>query len=140
MTHFLKVYAATTAVFLSLDFAWLGVLMSGFYRTELGAFARRSGTTLAPIWWAAAVVYLIIPIGIVLFVVPKAMPGSFPVILFWGFVFGAIVYGVYDFTNYSTLDNWSLRLALVDTVWGGTVCALSATAGAWTWRSGIQSR
>jgi uncharacterized membrane protein len=130
MTHFLKVYVATTAVFLSLDFLWLGILMSGFYQTQLGTLARRSGSALAPIWWAAGVVYLIIPIGIILFVVPRAVPGSLTSALLMGFIFGAILYGVYDFTNYSTLDNWSLRLSLVDTVWGGTVCAVSTAAAA----------
>ena len=126
MARFLKVYAVTTSVFLVLDFLWLGLLMSEFYQSQLGTLARRSGDSLAPVWWPAVLVYLIIPASLILFVVPKARTGSTLSALFWGFAFGAILYGVYDFTNYSTLDHWPLRLALVDTAWGGTVSALSA--------------
>jgi len=39
---------------------------------------------------------------------------------------GLVVYGVYDFTNYSTLRDWPLTLALVDTAWGAVASALCA--------------
>jgi len=35
------------------------------------------------------------------------------------FIFGLVVYGVYDSTNYATLKKWSPELAIMDTVWGG---------------------
>ena len=46
----------------------------------------------------------------------------------YGALFGWILFGVYDFTNYSTLRNYSLTFAIVDTVWGGVTCALTAVA------------
>ncbi|MDE3157076.1 MAG: DUF2177 family protein [Acidobacteriota bacterium] len=39
---------------------------------------------------------------------------------------GLVVYGVYDFTNYSTLRDWPLTLAVVDTAWGTVASALCA--------------
>lgn len=34
------------------------------------------------------------------------------------FVLGLVVYGVYNTTNYSTLNNYGLNVALIDTLWG----------------------
>lgn len=35
------------------------------------------------------------------------------------FLFGFIVYGVYDMTNLALFNKWSLVLSLIDTIWGG---------------------
>ena len=35
------------------------------------------------------------------------------------FLLGSSVYAVYDFTNYATLKNYSLRFAILDSLWGG---------------------
>jgi uncharacterized membrane protein len=123
----MKTILVTTVAFLILDFFWLGLLMSDFYKTQLGTLARRNGETLAPIWWAAGLVYVLIPIGIAMFVIPRA--GSSPSVAAWGALFGVIVYGVYDLTNYSTLAGWSFSLVIVDILWGAIISALAATAG-----------
>jgi uncharacterized membrane protein len=41
------------------------------------------------------------------------------------FLLGFIIYGVYDTTNYATLKKWNPYLAIMDTLWGGTVFALT---------------
>ena len=41
------------------------------------------------------------------------------------FVLGFCLYGVYEGTNYAILKNWSLQVAVMDTVWGGTLFALT---------------
>jgi uncharacterized membrane protein len=43
-------------------------------------------------------------------------------------LFGLVVYGVYDFTNYSTLRQWPFVLTLADTAWGAMASALAAMA------------
>ena len=40
------------------------------------------------------------------------------------FVLGLCVYGVYDATNYATIRKWEHKIALMDTLWGGTLFAL----------------
>lgn len=35
------------------------------------------------------------------------------------FLLGLCVYGVYDSTNYATLERWDLKVATLDTMWGG---------------------
>ena len=124
MWHTTKLYILVLLIFLAIDMLWLGVIMSKFYKTELGVLARRTGENLAPIWWAAFVVYLLIPLGIILFVLPRAVQGGSPFI--WGFIYGVILYGVYDFTNYALVANWPWRMTVVDILWGGWICAFTS--------------
>lgn len=129
MGHFTKLYVSTLTVIVTLDAVWLGILSKEFYKAELGAIARRQGDTLTPIWWAAVVAYLMLALGILWFVLPRVSGANpFSSAALWGFVFGVITYGIYDMTNYATLDGWSLRLVAVDMVWGGTICGLSTIA------------
>lgn len=41
------------------------------------------------------------------------------------FLLGASIYGVYEFTNYATLKNWKTTTVIMDTLWGGTLFALT---------------
>lgn len=113
-----------------LDAVWLGALMTSFYRDHLRPIARMAGGGLAPHWPAAAVVYLLLGLGVALLAVPRA--ASLPAAFAAGAVFGAVVYGVYDFTNYATLRDWPFAVVLVDVAWGTFAGAL-CTAAAWAW-------
>ncbi|MGQ9921217.1 MAG: DUF2177 family protein [Desulfobacca sp.] len=127
MGHFVKLYFFVVLVFLAVDLTWLGFLMTSFYKAELGPLARRVGEALAPVWWAAALVYVLIPLGIVVFVLPRVSPENLlGTALGWGFLYGIILYGVYDLTNYSLIARWPGRLTFVDLVWGGCICAVTS--------------
>jgi uncharacterized membrane protein len=114
----------TTVIFAALDFLWLGVFMNGFYKTELGAMARLSGPDFAPIWWAALAVYAVLVTGLVVFVLPRAA-GNPTRALGLGALQGLITYGTYDLTAYSVIQGWSLRMTLVDMIWGASICGLT---------------
>jgi len=116
----------TTAIFAALDFAWLGVFMNGFYKAELGALARLSGPDFAPVWWAAVAVYAVLVAGLVVFVLPRAV-GNPPRALVLGALQRLITYGTYDLTAYSVIAGWSLRMTLVDMVWGMSISGLTCT-------------
>jgi len=127
MGHTIKLYLLVLVIFLAIDLTWLGVLMAKFYKAELGPLARRSGEAMAPVWWAAFLVYILIPLGIMLFVVPRVSPENLAAsALGWGFLYGLILYGVYDLTNYSLIDRWPWRMTLVDMAWGGLICAVTS--------------
>lgn len=38
---------------------------------------------------------------------------------------GFFIYSVYDFTNMALIDNYSLKLALIDSLWGGVLFSLT---------------
>ena len=47
------------------------------------------------------------------------------------FLFGLVVYGVYDTTTYALLKNWRLELAVIDTLWGGVLFYLTSKIYYW---------
>ena len=132
----LKIYLLCLPFTLLLDYIWLAKLMQGFYIKELGPYARVRGTTILPVYWAAAIVYLLLPLGIVLFALPRVNSSQLLVSsLGWGALFGFVVYGVYDMTNMSTLERWPVRMVWIDICWGcflcGTTTCFAALAAQW---------
>lgn len=128
MTLFLKLFAVLVPTVILLDYIWIGLVMFSFYDAEFGPIARRNADGgIAPRWPAAVMVYIFIPAALILFVRPNLeVDGSLLVAFGWGAVFGLALYGVYDFTNYSLLDHWSLRLTLTDLGWGALLCGSGA--------------
>ncbi|MBM3821029.1 MAG: DUF2177 family protein [Acidimicrobiia bacterium] len=125
MGQTIKLAALGAVAFMVLDGIWLGVLMKNFYRDQLAPIVRLADGGIAPNWPAAFVVYALLGTGIALFVIPRAPTVSLAAA--YGAVFGLVVYGVYDFTNYSTLRQWPFVLTLVDVAWG-TVASAAAAA------------
>lgn len=112
------------AFILLLDTLWLGFIMNKFYQSELGALAKVVDGKFAPNFWAASMVYLALAIGVVILVLPRS---SDPLQTFiFGAVFGFVVYAVYDFTNLATLQNYSLKMTLIDVVWGTFLCGTAS--------------
>jgi len=118
--HQLFVALAALPVILLLDFIWLGNLAKPIYQRHIGSLLGE------PRWAAAALVYLLLVTGIVLFVLPHCK--STWQALLWGGLFGAITYGIYDFTNLAILKNWNWAISLIDLAWGVFVCALTTVA------------
>jgi uncharacterized membrane protein len=123
----LLVIALILPMFLVVDLLWIGVVMKGFYSQELGELARRQGDALAPRWGAALPVYLLIPVGIFIFVRPRLGQGATAVHAFgWGAAFGLVLYGVYDLSNLAVLEKWAVRMTLADIGWGCVLCGITA--------------
>ena len=122
----IKLAAVGAVAFMVLDGVWLGLLMKNFYREQLAPIVRLADGGIAPNWPAAFVVYALLGAGIALFVIPRAATISLAAA--YGAAFGLVVYGVYDFTNYSTLREWPFALTLADTAWGAFASAAAAVA------------
>ena len=119
----LKLLMVILPVFLFFDLVWLGLVMSDFYRSELGELARRDGVALSPRWVPAIVVYLLIPSGLILFVRPLLTENSTVWQSFgWGAAFGLVLYGVYDLTNLAVIEKWTTRMTFADIIWGCVLC------------------
>lgn len=41
------------------------------------------------------------------------------------FILGLSTYAIYEYTNYALLKNWNIKTTIIDTLWGGTLFALS---------------
>jgi len=126
MSRYLPLFVVALVTVLALDALWLGVVMRRFYSTRFAGIGRVSGGSMAPIWPAAAAVYVLLSVGIVAFAVPQAAgelaPGAA-----WGALFGGVIYGFYNLTNHATLAGWSPAITLVDIGWGMGLCAAVTT-------------
>ena len=125
MINNIKIYLVTLAVFFSIDIVWLAVIAKDLYRKEIGFIMKKN-----PDWTAAILFYLIFIFGLVYFVINPAMEkDSLTMALFTGMLFGFITYATYDLTNLATLENWPLKITIIDLIWGtvlgGSVSAIS---------------
>jgi len=69
--------------------------------------------------WSAAVVYAFMTILLYWFIIKDRRP------VWEATLLGLATYGIYDFTNYATLKNYDLSVAIMDTVWGATLFTLT---------------
>jgi uncharacterized membrane protein len=78
---------------------------------------QRVVITLKPI--GALVCYVLLIAGLNYFIIQRnrSIPEAF--------FLGLVVYGVYDSTNYATLKKWEANVAIMDTLWGGSLFALT---------------
>lgn len=67
----------------------------------------------------AIVVYVLLVLGLYKFIISERRPVKDAAIL------GLVIYGVFDFTNYTMFKNYDLTTALMDTAWGTTLMALT---------------
>jgi uncharacterized membrane protein len=125
--EFIKLFTTAIICSLTLDLLWLGLIAKNLYEKNIGFLLRKSGGSLAPVWASAIIVYIAIALGIIFFVMPKARGSLFEAFL-WGAIFGAITYGIYDFTNHAILANWPLNIVIIDIAWGMFLCGTTSLA------------
>jgi len=131
MSQYIIAYLFTAAVFLAIDFVWLGFVAKGFYFDQLGHLMRENVNFVV-----AACFYLVYAIGIVFFAVAPALEnGEWSTAALHGALFGFFAYATYDITNISTLKDWPIAMSLVDMAWGTVLTGTAATAGFFLTRS-----
>lgn len=121
----LSAYVATGLAFAMIDSVWLIFMAPRLYQPEIGEMLIK-GFRLVP----AVAFYLLYIAGMIIFAVQPALAaGRWQVALVQGALFGFFCYMTYDLTNYSTLKVWSLKVTILDMIWGSTLTGLAATAG-----------
>ena len=63
--------------------------------------------------------YILLVLGLNYFIIQENKP------LLSAFLLGIMVYGVYETTNYSIINKWEKTAVIMDTLWGGTLFALT---------------
>ncbi len=109
---------------LAMDYIWLNFIAKSLYADQLGQFFDMQDGGMRVNYYAAALVYAALLIGIFVFVLPSSH--SKVDILIKGALFGLIVYGVYDFTNLAIIKNWPLQISIIDMMWGGCLCSATS--------------
>ena len=98
-----------------------------YQTTYSGMFAKiNSGTNTSTtrLYTAGVIVYLLMAIGLYVFVIAASTDMSFVHTILKGALLGVILFGVYDITNVATIPAFGIKEAAIDTVWGGTLFAI----------------
>jgi len=126
MARYAFAYLATGIAFALIDSVWLRTMSDRLYRVEIGEMLA-DRFRLVP----AIAFYLLYILGMMIFAVgPALQSGSWKSALCYGAAFGFFAYMTYDLTNYATLRVWSLKVTILDMIWGTVLTGLAAAAGA----------
>lgn len=125
MIQIVTAYLTTAVVFFTIDYIWLSQIATRFYFDRIGHLLMEKPNLVA-----AGVFYIIYVVGIVVFaVLPALKSGSLLYAVVFGGLFGFFTYATYDVTNYATLKNWPVLVAVVDITWGTFLSTVSAAGG-----------
>jgi uncharacterized membrane protein len=111
----IKPVAITAITMLMLDGVYLNA-MSNQYGEQI-AKVQRTALTIKLSGVVACYIFLIV--GLYYFILKEKRS------IFDAFLLGIVIYGVYDTTTYAVFKHWSPFLAITDTLWGGTLFALT---------------
>lgn len=115
---------AITAVLLILDAIMLGVVRKDFYRAELTRIQNSPVQFRLP---PAVLAYGLMILAVYMLAVQPNQ--SIQQAGLRGALIGLIVYGIYNMTNYATLQRYSFEYVWTDTLWGTILFALAAMVG-----------
>ncbi len=102
-------------ILLLLDSVYLTLIKKQFN----AQISRIQGSPIKINWLGFGLTYLALAFGLKYFIVdPKKNKWD-------AFVLGVVIYAVYEFTNLALFTKWSIGLALIDTIWGGILFALT---------------
>lgn len=120
---FIKVFLIALIIFLILDFIWLGLVAKNLYQNEIGTLLKTKFNFVA-----AFIFYIIFIIALTIFVIiPAINNNSLKEVILLGALFGLVTYATYDLTNFATLEGFTIKIVIIDLLWGTTLGTLTST-------------
>lgn len=113
-TRFVLTWLVAFVLLVVFDMAWFYVSVPVLYRPMFNDIQKKFVFRV----WSGIVVWVLIALFIALQACccPTNACGADPRVL--GFIYGFIIYGVYNFTNHATLYKYNLKVAFADSIWG----------------------
>lgn len=111
MLNFLINIFFATIFTASIDSIYLKFIALDFFKEVLGS-QLKSNIDL----FSGFIVWFLIALGSYFFVYRHYKIISD--VILYGAIFGFILYGVYELTNYAIFRSWTLKLVLIDLIWG----------------------
>jgi len=115
MKMMLKKLLLSSLLMLGLDIMYLGTTRD-YYASVVKSI---QGSPMTVRLFSAAITYLIMIFGLYYFILSKNRK---PID---SFLFGLVIYGVYEFTTFAIFKNSTLFAVGLDTLWGGCLMALT---------------
>ena len=114
----IKQIVLTSVIFLLLDACYITLTKSA-WDIQI-ASVQRVSMQIRPI--GAIVCYILLILGLYYFILrTQRSPLD-------AFLLGLLIYGVFESTNYAIFKKWEWKIAIMDTLWGGAVFALTTMA------------
>ena len=121
MFKYLSLYFLTFIFFLAIDFVWLNFIAKDLYQKEIGPLLLKNPNLLP-----ALIFYLLFVLAlVVLIVIPGIKEGDLVKTLIFAALFGLTTYATYDLTNLATLQGWSIKMTVIDLIWGTSISTLT---------------
>ena len=128
IARYVTAYIATGFSFPLIDSVWLKNAYQLLYKPEIGEILYEGGFRMGP----AIAFYLLYILGIMIFAVGPALKnGKWQTAIISGALFGFFCYMTYDMTSYAVLKHWSLKVTILDMIWGTILTGSSAFGGYW---------
>jgi uncharacterized membrane protein len=111
-------------LFLVIDVPVILYLNKPMYQAQFTRINKSDSSSGAHIWISAIFAYLLLALGLYIFIVKPEMNNYKPEylnILLKGLILGLVVYGVYNGTNMATINEWGAKEFIIDTIWGSVL-------------------
>jgi uncharacterized membrane protein len=102
-------------VFLTLDFIYLNIIKN-YFKNQIKLVQGKNNTFNIS---GAILCYILLIFGLNYFILRTNKS------IYDAFLFGIVIYGVYETTNYTLFHKWQFLTVIMDTLWGGFLFALT---------------
>lgn len=103
-------------VMLGLDATYISLIKDSYMKQIQNIQTTKPNVDMV----AVVICYIFMIFGVNYFIIQKSAS------LLDAFLFGIVIYGVYDATSYALFSKWSAKLAIIDTIWGGILMMTTA--------------
>lgn len=110
---FLKSFIQVAIIVSILDFLWIGGFLLDHFKPMI---QRIQGEPMVSNPFSVIMAYLIL-ISLITIITAKSDS------ILEAFIIGFLTIAVYESTNFVTLKHWNLRIAILDSLWGGVLFA-----------------
>lgn len=109
---------STFIIFILLDSIYL-FSMKDYFNNQIKII---QGNKIKMKIYPAIICYIALVFGLYYFIISKKRS------IMDAFILGIVIYSVYETTNLALFDKWSIKTALIDTLWGGILFSLTTFA------------
>jgi len=107
-------FLISAILFVIIDFIYLQTIKNYFTKQ----ITQVQGSPLKVNLLGVALCYIFLIFGLNYFIIKSKKS------VYEAFIFGIIIYGVYETTNYALFSKWSILTVIMDTLWGGILFAI----------------
>jgi len=115
-TRDIQLFLATAFILVALDAVVIALVMHPLFAAQV---QRVQGSALALDPLAAVLSYVVLVVGVYVFLVAPRKT------LLEAFALGVFVYATYELTTKSVLRQWKWQTVVIDSLWGGSLFALT---------------